>query len=516
MLTNQEWRATIGLAGIYATRMFGLFSILPIAALYVDRLPGATMATLGLAIGIYGLVQAVLQWPFGWLSDRYGRRRLIAIGLVLFVVGSVIAALAETVWGVMLGRAVQGAGAMAGVVLALTTELVDEERRSRALAVIGLTIGLTFSLSLLAAPWIDAHLGLSGVFWISAGLGLIALAWLWWLVPDPGPGPAATAAACAPLRAVRAPRLQADEGWAPLVGPMLGALVLHALLAAAFLMIPGAWLTVGVAPSAQGWWYLPVLLAGFALMLLLVVVGERRGWVRGVLRVAVGLLLLTVAFAAVVATVTDWRPGGPVAGLSETAAAAWPALAAFVLGLVVFFVAFNTLEASLPALVAKRVAMQRRGAAMGAFATAQFVGIFVGGAGGGGLLAAQGPVALLWVMVALAALWWLGLWRMAPVARLRTEAFALPGQWVGGVSSDAADCRGAVTSADPGAGAADHGGLLDRLNRLEGVDAAWLAPARQQAERWILWLRYDASRVSREELRAALGVPLPRDPSAHG
>lgn len=542
MLTRNEWRATIGLAGIYATRMFGLFAILPVAALYIDRMPGATVASLGLAIGIYGLVQAALQWPFGWVSDRLGRRPVMAVGLVLFIAGSVVAAMAETVWGVMAGRALQGAGAISGVVLALSTELVDEERRPRALAVIGLTIGLTFSGSLLVAPWLDAHFGLAGIFWLSAALGVVALLWLWWLVPEPS-GTAGTLFAVDALSAdspTDSPAVDARRtvsvaggheqsgaasppclGWrrklnglaqmrrctaatqGPLVGTMLGALVLHAILAAVFLLVPGWWRELGVESAMQGWLYLPVLLVSFVLMLPFVVLGERFGWVRGVLRTAIGLLAVSLALSLAVLLGVGSFEALSASSVAGSALSMWPRpVVIFMLGLMVFFVAFNVLEACLPALVAKRASVVGRGAAMGRFATAQFLGIFAGGAGGGWLLSAYGPTALLAVLLVVTVLWWLGAWIMPPVARMRTEAIRL--RWRDGFAPS-----GPMPPPDVRE-------LARAVQTWPGVEGAWLQGGRSESHGrvaqqamadscvpfgWVLWLRFDASRVDRDGLR---------------
>ena len=231
-MNPRELRATTGLAAIYGVRMAGLFMVLPVFMLHADRIPGATPLLMGLALGIYGLTQAVLQIPFGLLSDRVGRKPLILAGLLLFVAGSVLAAVAETIHGIILGRALQGAGAVAAVILALTADLVGEERRMRALAVIGLTIGLTFTAAMALGPVVDQAAGLSGIFGLSALLGLVAIVILFLWVPTPARArahPDMVPVWSALPRVLRAPDLLRLN---------LGIFVLHLVLAANFLVIP--------------------------------------------------------------------------------------------------------------------------------------------------------------------------------------------------------------------------------------------------------------------------------------
>ena len=171
-----ERRAALSLAGIFSLRMLGMFMILPVFALYADRLEGATPALMGLAIGIYGMTQAVLQIPFGLLSDRWGRKPVIAAGLLLFALGSVVAALSDSIYGIIAGRALQGAGAIAAAVMALAADLTREEQRTKAMAIIGISIGLSFSVALVAGPVLDHWLGLAGIFWLTAVLACAGIA----------------------------------------------------------------------------------------------------------------------------------------------------------------------------------------------------------------------------------------------------------------------------------------------------------------------------------------------------
>ncbi|WP_018872219.1 MFS transporter [Thioalkalivibrio sp. ALJ16] len=381
-MNPRELRATTGLAAIYGVRMAGLFMVLPVFMLHADRIPGATPFLMGLALGVYGLTQALLQIPFGLLSDRVGRKPLILAGLLLFVAGSLVAAVAESIHGIILGRALQGAGAVAAVVLALTADLVGEERRMRALAVIGLTIGLTFTLAMALGPVVDRVAGLEGIFGLSAVLGVVAIAILYLWVPRPArtrSHPDMVPVWSALPGVLRAPDLLRLN---------LGIFVLHVVLAANFLVIPVLLLESVELPAASHWqFYVPVLLAGFVLMLPGIIFGERRQRVHSVLRVAIALLAGVQVLLALLV------PGGGglwwLAGL-----------------MILFFAAFNLLEAGLPSLVARAAPVAHKGSAMGGFATAQFLGIFVGGVLGGAVLAVAGPVGVFLAGVPLLLIWW--------------------------------------------------------------------------------------------------------------
>lgn len=400
-MTPTELRATSGLAAIYAVRMAGLFMVLPVLVLYTDVLPGATPLLMGLALGIYGLTQALLQIPFGILSDHVGRRPLIALGLVLLIVGSVVAALAETVYGLIIGRALQGAGAVAAVVLALTADLITEERRTRALAVIGLSIGLTFTAAMVLGPVVDQWFGLSGIFWLTAGLAVVALLLLFLWVPRP-------------LRSLPHPDMVPIRGGLShvlrdreLMRLNVGVFILHMTLAANFLALPLMLVTNLDLPPAQHYRvYLPVLVLGFLLMIPAVIRAERRRALKSSLLAAIALLVVVQGLL-------------PVANH-------WLVLGAL---LVLFFAAFNLLEAMLPSLVAKTAPVIEKGTAMGVFASSQFLGIFAGGMLGGVAMAQAGASGVFALGLLGAVFWLVVAGTMTTPSHLSNRAYGLPAPW---------------------------------------------------------------------------------------
>lgn len=452
LLTATEMRATTGLAAIYSVRMAGLFMILPVLALYADILPHATPLLLGIALGIYGLTQALLQIPFGMMSDRFGRKPLIAAGLLLLIIGSVVAANAETIYGVIVGRALQGAGAVAAVVLALTADLIAEERRTRALAVIGLSIGLTFMAAMILGPVVDRGFGLAGIFWLTAGLGVLAILLLFLWVPRQQkslPHPDLVPVPGGLRRVLRDPELLRLNA---------GVFILHLTLSANFLVLPLVLVNeLGLASAQHYQFYLPVLLLGFALMIPGIIWAERRRQLKPALLIAI-LLLLIVQFSL------PWVSTG------------W----AYALALIGFFAAFNLLEASLPSLIAKIAPVAEKGTAMGVFSTSQFLGIFVGGVLGGLLFTWGGSAAVFLFGGILAVIWFLLAASMARPSHLSLRAFTLPGAW---------------------AHAAPE--LQRKLAELPGI-----AEARVSAPEQAVYLKVDPTRFEEEALRAAMKRPI--------
>lgn len=377
-LAARERRAALGLAAIFASRMLGLFLVLPIFTLYAEAYPDYSPALAGLAMGAYGLTQALLQIPFGVLSDHLGRKPVITAGLVLFALGSAWAALAGSLLGVVLGRALQGAGAIAGPVLALAADLTREEHRTKTMAVIGASIGLAFALALVAGPVVGRAVGLSGVFWVTAGLAVAGLAVLHLYVPTPAVSRLHRDAEPVPAQLAQV----LTDG--QLVRLDVGVLVLHFVMTAVFVALPFL-LRDGLGMPAEGHWqvYLQVLLLSVLLMVPFIVLAERRRRLKEVF-----------AGAVVVAALAQ-------AGLMLPE----PGVARVIALLVVYFAAFNVLEASLPSLVSRVAPAHGKGTAMGVFSTSQFLGAFFGGATGGWLLGHGGTGAVFLACAGALSLW---------------------------------------------------------------------------------------------------------------
>jgi len=374
-MTSTERRATAGLAGIFGLRMLGMFIVLPVLALYAETLPGGRDHTLvGLALGAYGLTQAVLQVPFGWASDRWGRKPVIIAGLVIFALGSFIAAWAPTILWTIVGRTVQGAGAISAAVIALTADLTRDTVRSRAMAAIGMTIGATFALSLVVAPALTPVIGVPGIFVLTGVLALGAIVLLLRMVPDPG----------APTRPQDTPaqwkRVLVDRD---LLRLNYGIFALHAALMALFVQVPFMLRDNGVAAARHWLVYLPVLAASVALMMPALWQADRPGRGKPVFVGAVAVLFAGQVLLA-------------LAGAS---------LPMTLVALVVFFTGFNLLEATLPSLVSKFAPPTVKGAATGVYSSVQFLGAFVGAAAGGWLSQWHGAAAVFGFGLVLTAIW---------------------------------------------------------------------------------------------------------------
>ncbi len=374
-----ELRASLALSSIFGLRMLGLFLILPVFAVHARGLPGGESTTLvGLALGVYGLSQGLLQIPFGAASDRFGRKPVIVIGLVIFAIGSVMAALANDVWETIIGRAVQGAGAISAAVTAYIADATRDEQRTKAMAMVGVAIGLTFALSLIGAPPLYAHIGMSGLFMLIGVLCAMAVGVIVWVVPDL-PVRAATASRAVPWQ---------DIALDPqLLRLNFGIFVLHAVQMAMFVVVPVLLVDLGLPLPQHGWVYLPVVLLSFALMMPPLLAAERRGRMRLLFMVSIALLM---AVQIGIGWITH----------SVLALAVW---------LLVFFVGFNVLEASLPSLTTRLAPAASKGLALGVYNTTQSIGLFVGGAvggwlarhaGAGGVFAFGALVLLLWLFVA--------------------------------------------------------------------------------------------------------------------
>lgn len=356
-MNANEIRASVSLASIFGLRMLGLFLILPVFAVHATSLPGGDNAMLvGLALGMYGLTQAIGQIPFGIASDRIGRKPVIVIGLMLFVIGSLIAAIDTHVLWVVVGRAVQGAGAVSAAVTALIADSTRDEHRTKAMALVGASIGLTYAASLVISPLLYASIGMSGMFLLVAVLALAAIGVVLFIVP---PAPPRSPERASFVQVLRDPELMRMN---------FGVFALHAIQMSMFVVLPNVVVNAGGLEINEHWkLYLPVVLASFVLMLPPIFIGEKTGRMKLVFVSAIALLLV-VEF-----------------GLRAAVVQSQLSFTLLVMLLLAFFVAFNILEASQPSLVSRLAPGGSRGAALGVYNTMQAIGLFAGGAGGGWL-----------------------------------------------------------------------------------------------------------------------------------
>lgn len=376
-MNGAERRATAGLATIFGMRMLGLFLIMPVFTLYADTLGGSTPTLIGFAIGAYGLTQALLQIPMGVLSDRLGRRPVIVGGLVVFALGSAVAAMSGTIWGVIAGRALQGAGAIAAAVMALAADTTREEQRTKAMALIGISVGLAFMLALVIAPEAAAAMGLSGIFWLTGALALVALALLVWLVPAP--------TTRSHDRDIRAGTFGEVLRHPDLLRLDASVMVLHMIMTAQFVVLPVVIAEAAELAPAEHWkMYVPVMAVSALLMFPAIGVGEAKRIMHRLVAAAVLVLMVGEVALADAAAVGPWALAG---------------------ALVVYFTAFNVLEASLPSLVTRFAPKAARGAALGVFSTSQFAGAFIGGVLGGAAYGRFGPSGVFIGGAVLAAVW---------------------------------------------------------------------------------------------------------------
>ncbi len=392
-LTAQERRAAVSLASIFALRMMGLFMILPVFALYAEGLRGVTSTQVGLAIGIYGLTQALLQIPFGMLSDRIGRKPVIAAGLLIFAVGSVVAALSTTIEGIIVGRALQGAGAVAAALMALAADLTSEAGRTKAMAVMGMSIGFSFVLAMVAGPLLNQWIGVPGIFGLTAVLALLGIALLYLVVPTPINTAFHRDAEAEPAQFRQVLR----DG--QLLRLDFGILVLHLVLTASFVVVPLALRDSGFEPAHHWRLYLPVMVTAMISAIPFIVIAEKKKQMKRVFIGAVSVLLLSQS-ALVWGHQSFW------------------AIAILILS---FFMAFSLLEATLPSMVSKVAPAQSKGTAMGVYTTSQFVGAFIGGIAGGWVHEVYGNAAVFVLCSVLVGLWLLAALSMREPRYLSSE-----------------------------------------------------------------------------------------------
>ncbi len=381
-----ELRAGLSLASLFALRMLGLFLILPVFSVHAPQLAGGgNPALVGVALGIYGLSQAILQIPYGMASDRYGRKRVIVIGLLLFALGSFVAAWASDIHMVILGRAMQGAGAISAPVTAFAADLTRDEHRAKAMAMIGASIGVTFAVSLVLAPGLYQSIGMDGIFNLAGALSLAAIGMTLFVVP------AETRGAGDPVPRARSGALRETLRNTDQLRLNFGIFSLHVVQMAIFVVIPTAFVRYGGLPVAEHWKiYLPVVIGSFVLMAPPLIHAERRGRLQFLFLSAIVLLLAVELGLAV--CYTNFHMSVAL--------------------LLAFFVAFNVLEATLPSLVSRSAPPDSRGTALGVYNTTQSLGLFVGGAVGGWLGGRFGDSAVFVFGIAIVALWLGTAWRM--------------------------------------------------------------------------------------------------------
>ena len=381
-MTSLEKRATLSLSSIYALRMLGLFMILPVLSLFSEQMEGATPVLIGLAISVYGLTQAVLQIPFGLMSDRFGRKKIIIIGLILFAAGSFVAATSTTIYGVLVGRAIQGGGAIAAAIMALVADLTQEVHRTKAMATIGASIGISFGVAITLGPILAGYIGVSGIFWLTGGLAFLAILVVLFIVPSPKKSTVHSDAELVPAQffnVIKNPDLLRLD---------YGIFVLHLCLTSSFVVLPLLIRDAGL--DAESHWkvYLPILITSMAGIIPFVIIAEKKRKMKTVFIGAIITLIL--------ANLSLFLFFNNFYGLI---ACLW-----------LFFCGFNLLEATLPSLISKTAPGDLKGTAMGAYSTSQFMGAFIGGATGGWVYGEFGAefvflfaavMAITWATVAL-------------------------------------------------------------------------------------------------------------------
>jgi MFS family permease len=398
-MTPLERRASIGLAGIYGLRMLGLFIILPIFALYAEKLPGGQSHFLiGIALGAYGLTQAILQIPAGWLSDRYGRKPVIIVGLLLFAAGSFVAASADDIYWIIFGRVIQGAGAINAAVMALTADLTREEHRTKAMAMIGITIGITFSISMVLSPLLYKYIGMSGMFTLIGVLAFASIAVVLWFIPNP------TITRFHSDTEANSSKFAEVLRNKDLLRMDFGVFTLHAILMSVFMRVPFILRADGLDAQHQWQVYLPVMLIAFALMIPAIIIAEKKAKMKQVFMFAIAL--------AAVAQLAILFLQGSVWGVA--------------ISLLLFFTAFNVLEATQPSIVSKISPLAAKGTAMGVFSSVQFLGAFFGSAMGGLLMQFYGGNAVLVFAVVMLLLWLAVASTMRAPQPLSTRMYHLP------------------------------------------------------------------------------------------
>jgi len=450
-MNQQEFRASASLAAVFSVRLLGLFMIYPVFAAYAGGLSGASPYLIGEALGIYGLTQGLLQIPFGLLSDRIGRKAMIVVGMLLFALGSAVAASSHSIGGVIVGRALQGAGAVGSVILAMVADLTAEENRTKAMAMVGITIGASFMIALVTGPVLAHFIGVAGIFWLMVALAVAGIAITQFVVPNPPRLAVHRDAETVP--ALLGAVLRNKE----LLRLDLGVFALHAMLTASFLVVPGL-LRATLNVSSQNDWliYLPVLVVSVAVMVPALVAAEKYRHMKGVFVASVAALIASQVMLALGA-------GNAVV---------------LVAALVVFFSGFNVMEASLPSLITKIAPADAKGTAAGLYSSLQFLGIFAGGAVGGWVNQQSGSAGVFTLTAALALLWLVAAATMAKPSFLTTRLLPLG--------------DGAAKDAD---------NLVARLRQVPGVAEAVVV-----AEEKLAYIKVDAKTYDAAAAHAVAGA----------
>ena len=376
MMNALERRSTFALSSIFALRMLGLFMIIPVFSVAGQSYQYATPALIGLAVGVYGLTQAVLQIPFSLIADRYSRKPLVVIGLLLFALGGAVAAMSETIYGVIIGRAIAGGGAVSAVVMALLADVTREEQRTKAMAAMGMSIGLSFVVAFSLGPWLTGLVGISGLFWVTTVMGLAAISMLL-LVPK-----------------VTRHHRNFQQGYLTQLKQVLkmGSLnrlhvsvfSLHLLLTAMFIYLPSQLIGfAGIPLSSHGLVYLPLLLISLFFAFPSIILAEKYRKMRGIFLTAIGGIILGLAVLIF----------------------GYESKYVLLAGLGLFFIAFNVMEALLPSWLSKAAPIQSKATAMGVNASSQFPGAFFGGMLGGQLLQLNNTAMGWSILTAIAVIW---------------------------------------------------------------------------------------------------------------